>query len=107
MADKEAKRADNESVKVNTPLEDYQKFMAVLDPLNTLMGGTRAMRAAAETYLPKEKEEETDDYNSRLARTYLVNYFKRTIEKLAGEVFSKPINVPDEMNPIIDEILFR
>jgi hypothetical protein len=95
-------------IKVDTPLEDYINFMEILKPLDTLMGGTRAMRAAKTEYLPQEKEEDTNDYNTRLSRTYLVNYFKNTISKLAGEVFSKPIVIPEEMpedlEPIIENV---
>jgi len=106
MAKTEQKVKD--PVTVDVPLTDYQDFMAILKPLDTLMGGTRAMRAMGVEYLPKEKEEETADYNNRLARTYLVNYFKNTISKLGGEVFSKPIVVPDDMpedlKPILDNV---
>jgi len=92
-------------VTVDTPLEDYADFMEILKPLDTLMGGTRSMRAAKTAYLPREKEEESGDYNNRLARTYLVNYFKNTIMKLAGEVFSKPVVVPDAMPDDLKSIL--
>ncbi|MCK4776976.1 MAG: DUF4055 domain-containing protein [Actinomycetia bacterium] len=94
-----------EQVKVDTPLPAYVKFMQVLNSLNTLMGGTRAMQNARTLYLPQEKEEELGDYNNRLARTYLVNYFKRTIEKLGGEIFSKPVQVPEEMDEDLKTIL--
>ena len=91
--------------KVETPLPAYEDFMEVLKPLNTLMGGTRAMRAAGTDYLPQEAEEETADYNNRLNRSNLVNYFKRTVEKLGGEVFAKPLARDEDLDPILDEIL--
>jgi len=62
------------------------------------MGGTDSMRLAGETFLPKEKGEEQESYDSRLARTTLLEAFKRTLQKLVGEVFTKDIVVNDETN---------
>jgi len=103
--------ADNKSPvelntnKVDTPLPAYDDFMEVLAPLDTLMKGTRGMQEASTTYLPQEAEEDPIDYSNRLKRTKLVNYFKRTIQKLAGEVFSKPLTRSDDINETVDEIL--
>lgn len=55
----------------------------------TLMGGTRAMRAAGETYLPKEPKESKDAYGNRLARSTLFNAFKRTVKGIVGKVFAR------------------
>jgi hypothetical protein len=61
------------------------------------MGGTKAMRAMGNVYLPKEEAEESDAFNSRLARSFLLNAFRRTVQKLAGEVFSKAIDIPEKL----------
>jgi hypothetical protein len=89
--------------KVDSPLPAYNDFMEVLKPLDTLMQGTRGMQAAETDYLPQEAEELTIDYNNRLARTKLTNYFKRTVDKLGGEVFSKPVVPSEDMDKTILE----
>ncbi|MHC4644057.1 MAG: DUF4055 domain-containing protein [Planctomycetota bacterium] len=106
MADKSG--AERSTSKVETPLEAYEDFMEVLDPLDTLMQGTRGMVAKSTTYLPQEEEEETSAYNNRLARTKLVNFFKQTVNKLGGAVFSKPVSLsedmPEEMKKIMENV---
>jgi len=66
-----------------------------------LMGGTEAMRAAGETYLPKEPEESDKDYEIRLARSFLYNGFGHTVLNLTGRLFSKPVEVDGD--PRIEE----
>lgn len=62
------------------------------------MGGTRAMRAAGETFLPKESAETAVAYNNRLRRATLFNAFKKTIADMTGRVFSKPVLLEKDMN---------
>src|SRR5690349_8717797 len=67
--------------------------------MNTLMGGTEALRAAGETYLPRFRAESEQNYLDRLGRSTLTNYFRRTVESLVGKPFSKPIVLGDDMPP--------
>jgi hypothetical protein len=60
--------------------------------VDSLMGGTRAMRAAGETYLPRWPQEDTASYDFRLKTTTLYNAFKRTVENMAGKPFSEPVS---------------
>lgn len=65
------------------------------------MGGTRAMRAAGERYLPRFASETVANYNARLARSTLFNAFKKTVADMTGRVFAKPVilgkDVPQEL----------
>jgi len=54
-----------------------------------LLGGTMAMRAEGQTYLHKGAAEAQADYDYRLANTFLVDSYKRTLNYLTGQVFSK------------------
>ena len=90
---------------VELPLEAYDDFMAVLKPLDTLIQGTRGMQAAGTEYLPQEIEEDNTSYQNRLKRTKLVNYFRRTLERLAGEVFAKPVTYGDDLDSTIEELM--
>lgn len=59
----------------------------------TLLGGTRAMRAAGEAYLPKFPREETQDYDARLAQSVLYPAFSSAVASAAGRLFMKPVSV--------------
>lgn len=68
-----------------------------------LMGGTRAMRAAGETYLPKWPNEDAESYKTRLATSVLFPAFKRTVFTLAGKPFSKPLTIGEDVPPQLVE----
>jgi len=74
---------------VSEPLAEYEAYMERLYLINTLLGGTHAMREAGTMFLPKERGEEQINYEARLKRTVLLNAFKRTLQKLTGEVFGR------------------
>ena len=76
---------------VNSPCGDYLDYLKSRKLIDTLMGGTKAMRAAGLAYLPQEEAESAAAYNNRLQRSFLLNIYKRTVKKLAGNVFSKSI----------------
>lgn len=63
----------------------------------TLMGGTAAMQAAGCLYLPQHPAENPAVYRERAKRTVLRNYFRRTVQKLVGRVFTDPIAPSPDM----------
>lgn len=77
---------------VETPSVQYNemKLKGSWDLLEALLGGTRTMRAAGVAFLPREPEEKDKNYEIRLARSFLYNAFKDTIEKLVARPFSRP-----------------
>lgn len=91
---------------IDTPNADYNtmKESGSWDMLNTLMGGTRAMRKAGVKYLPQETDEGSSQYNVRLNRSFLYNAYKDTITKCVSRPFSKPmvVEVPEPLNPLIE-----
>jgi len=68
-----------------------------------LLGGTRAMRAAGQKYLPKWPNEEDEAYRCRLASAVLFPAYKRTIDTLTGKPFSEPITLGDDVPANIAE----
>jgi hypothetical protein len=82
---------------VATPSDTQTKAHERLDLPRTLMGGTAAMRAAGEKYLPREKAESIEAYNARVKRTTLFNAFTKTVEDMTGKVFAKPIVLKDDV----------
>ncbi len=78
--------------------------------MRCVLGGTETMREAGEEYLPRFSMEESDEYESRLAKSYFYNCTDLTIAAWVGKVFAQPLHyanrpgaLPDalktEMNP--------
>ena len=87
------------------PIQAYNAYMLERKLPETLMGGTKAMRAAGETYLPREEAETIKGYQNRINRSFLLNVYKRTVKRLAGEVFSKPVIFNEKIDPTLKEYL--
>ena len=58
-----------------------------------LMGGTKAMRGAGQTYLPKFPAESQDAYDARLKSSFLFNGYKKTVRDMTGRVFTKSVEI--------------
>ena len=63
--------------------------------VDALMGGTKAMRAAGETFLPKWPKEEADQYKARLNLSTLLPAYSETVQNMTGRVFAEPITLGD------------
>ena len=82
------------------PSIEYVKMQEDWHLLIALWGGTKSMRKAGETYLPREAGESREAYEARKGRTFLYPAFKNTIQRLAGSAFLKNVvveNVPAEL----------
>jgi hypothetical protein len=88
---------------INTPSRQYQEREPDWKLIETLLGGTRAMRKAAKTYLPQEPAEDNAAYQSRLARSVLFNAFKSTLVSMAGKPFKKTVTLKDPGLPQLDD----
>lgn len=87
---------------VNTPTEEYVRHAEMWKLPRTLMGGTKAMRAAGRTYLPQEAKESDEAYKARVARSTLFNGFRKTVKDMTGKVFTKNIVLkPDVPSQIV------
>lgn len=86
---------------VATPLPAWQTMSERMSLPEALMGGTPAMRAKGQTYLPREPREDEAGYSKRLSRTVLFNAFKRAVNSLTGRVFAKPLDVADDVPPAL------
>ena len=72
------------------------------------MGGTRAMRAAREAYLPKWPNEALAAYEARVSTATLYPALRRTIEVMAGKPFAKELTLsqdaPDTLRAYCDNV---
>lgn len=82
---------------VDSKNSDYVEWLEDSHLPRTLLGGSKAMREAGETYLPKEPLEKKKAYENRLARSILVNMYRKTVSFLSGQVFSKNIVFDDDL----------
>lgn len=81
---------------VRTPTAVVAAAAEDLALVAALIGGTRAMRAAAKSYLPQWPNEARDAYDARLSTATLFPAFARTVEVLAAKPFSRPITLGDD-----------
>lgn len=91
-------------VTVRTPSPAYQEMEPRWELIDTLLGGTEAMRAAGQKYTPQYPAEETKSYQTRLARSVLLNRTESTLETLAGKPFSQKITLGEDVPTSIAEL---
>ena len=71
--------------------------------INSLLGGTQAMRHTGQFMTPKHAQEDDDNWRRRVDRSVLTNIFKRTIRSLSGRPFTEEIKF-DEIPPALDKL---
>lgn len=79
-------QVDFVSPEVQTMREDW----AIVE---SLLGGTRAMRLGREVWLPREEGEGLRNYEARLSRTYLFPAYADQIRRLIAKPFSRPVQL--------------
>ena len=73
----------------------YQKMTPKWDMIETLLGGTEAMREASTRYLPMHMMEDQAQYKERLERATLFNVMELTLDSLVGRPFFVPAKLSD------------
>lgn len=77
----------------STPSSDYCAMLPDWNMSECLLGGTLAMRAAKERYLPKFPNEAPADYDLRCNNSKFTNIYRDIIENLSAKPFAKEIEV--------------
>lgn len=78
---------------VESKLKLLSDKKADLKMVSDLWGGTQAMRDAGKEWLPQEPGEENEDYKNRKSRSFLTNFFKKTVNGFAGRLFEDPVTI--------------
>ena len=65
--------------------------------MDSILGGTEAMRAAGRTYLPQHLGEENDRYKERLTTATLWNQTELTLNGWVGRPFRDPLKLMDDV----------
>ena len=101
------RKASDEPSPVGVPNIGYASMVESWKLIHDLLGGTEAMREAAQLWLPRESAESTTSYDARLNRSILYNGFRDTLNKLKNRPFTHPItiiNLPDEINYLENDV---
>ena len=98
MADKDPKSPATTSLA-------YDEMLPKWDKMSTLLGGTEAMRAAGQLYLPQHPAETDQAYRERLQVTTLTNFVDMTLTSLVSRPFSAPISIGEDVPEDILAIL--
>lgn len=81
----------------------YDQMVHRWQLIDTLLGGTVAMRNAGEEYLPRHEEETYQGYESRLNQTVLYNMVEQNLDALSGKPFTDDIKVNEDVPAAIQE----
>lgn len=95
--------ADKDPKSPATTSAAYDQMLPRWQVIETLLGGTEAMRCAGEMYLPRHQEETDAGYRERLQSAVLLNMVEQTLDTLSGKPFSEPIKLNDDVPAAIQE----
>jgi hypothetical protein len=91
-----------------TPSSAYAAMTPGWAMIETLLGGTAAMRGAGREYLPQYPEETDAAYRCRLQRATLFNMTELTLEGLVGKPFGEPVgageDVPEAVQALLEDV---
>ena len=98
-------KGDSGEVTVDTPIAAYNDMQQRFKLPVTLMGGTQAMRLAAQEYLPQMSRETNERYRDRLNSTVLYDAFKHTVDSMAGRPFGQPVQLGAGATPFYEDFI--
>ncbi len=78
---------------VSTQSDSVAKMSGDWPMIEALLGGTRAMRVAGKTFLPKWPSESDDAYKVRLSTSVLHPVFKRTVGIMSARPFVQDLKI--------------
>jgi len=81
---------------IATPTDRFLEMDAKWSKIDSLKGGTEAMRQAGKIYLPREDGERKKSYESRLARSVLFGALTDTVRRTVNRPLSSPITLKEE-----------
>jgi hypothetical protein len=83
----------------------WDSMIEVWDMIETLLGGTAAMRASGQVYLPQHDEESNHNYSERLTTNVLTNKMEQTLDNFVGRPFSEPVRLNEDVPPEIEKLM--
>jgi hypothetical protein len=89
---------------IRKPCRKYDAMADRWAPVDDLCGGTVAMRAAREKWLPAEEKETPREYESRLARSFLFGAFSESVDTLTAKPFARAVTYRGALSPLLSGI---
>ncbi|GGA05671.1 DUF4055 domain-containing protein [Dyella caseinilytica] len=83
------------SLQVNEACAPINNLAVTWKVLDALMGGTRTMRAAGHTLMPRWPAEDIDAHKARVETATLFPAYRRTVSVMSGKPFAKPLALRD------------
>lgn len=92
--------------KVDTKHPQYLSMQSQWKKCRDTASGQKAVHAAGELYLPKLKDQGSDEYRAYLTRASFFNAVWRTIDALKGLLFRKePVkDIPKAVEPLLEDV---
>jgi hypothetical protein len=84
------------TLRVDQYSEAVKEMAKDWDIIEALLGGTPAMRAARQTYLPRWPAEEATAHAARIDTATLFPAFERTVAVMSGKPFSKALTLSED-----------
>lgn len=88
---------------VASPSPGYEAMAKRWPLLDTLLGGTPAMRAAGSLYLPPHRKEEASKYQDRLRSSVLLPAYESALDMAVSRPFAKPVTYSGDLPPGLDD----
>lgn len=96
-----------EKANVATPVCAYKAMEDAYYLIDHLLGGTKLMRDAGEALLPKEPNEKSFSYQVRIARSFLLNFYKDMVNDIVAKPFEREVtlshDLPELLQPLVDD----
>ena len=89
--------ADRDKTDPSTTSHAYDVMAPRWAKMETVLGGTEAMRAAGETYLPRHEKETDDNYQRRLGTAVFYNVVEKTLGELVGKPFREGLRPGEDL----------
>lgn len=92
---------------VGIPCIGYERMSVLWELIDDLLGGTQAMHAARQKWLPMESAESSVSYDARLSRSILYNGYRDTVNKLKNRPFTHSViltDLPDELSYLENDV---
>lgn len=89
----------------SAPSAAYTYMAPKWERIDTLLGGTDAMREAADAYLPPHDQESAENYQDRLHSTTLFNMVELTLDSLVGRPFSSEVQLSEDMPEVMRDLM--
>lgn len=78
------------AAEVDQPCAEFSAMMPLFEMLHDVYSGSEAVRQNAAIYIPRHEQEPAEAYRERIESTLVYDFYRSTVQELAGRAFAKP-----------------